>query len=48
MPIERDHTHITAEEARQGYTVLRTPLRRGIFIAGLAGIVVLTLLWAQV
>jgi hypothetical protein len=33
-----------AEKARGGVIVLRTPLRRAIFIAGLVGIVVLLLL----
>lgn len=33
-----------AEKARQGDIILRTPLERAIFIAGLAGAVVLVLL----
>lgn len=32
-----------AEKARQGFIVLRTPLRRFIFIAGLAGMVVVVI-----
>ena len=32
---------IPAERARQGEIVLRTPLRRAVFIAGLAGAVIL-------
>ena len=32
---------ISAERARQGEIVLRTPLRRTVFVAGLAGAVVL-------
>jgi len=32
------------EDARQGEIILRTPMRRAIFIAGLAGFVVLVLL----
>jgi hypothetical protein len=35
-----------AEKARGGDIILRTPLRRAIFIAGLAGAVVLALLLA--
>jgi hypothetical protein len=35
-----------AEKARGGEIILRTPLRRAIFIAGLAGAVVLALLLA--
>lgn len=37
---------LSAQEARQGEIILRTPLRRAIFIAGLAGVLVLVLfLW---
>ena len=32
-----------AEKARQGEIILKTPLQRGIFIAGLAGLVLLAL-----
>jgi len=35
-----------AEKARGGEIILRTPLRRAIFIAGLVGAVVLALLLA--
>ncbi|PSJ63077.1 peptide ABC transporter permease [Mesorhizobium soli] len=46
----RDHHSkgpvFSAEQARQGEIVLRTRTRRLIFIAGLAGIVVLALLLA--
>jgi hypothetical protein len=35
-----------AEKARGGEIILRTPLRRAIFVAGLAGAVVLALLTA--
>jgi hypothetical protein len=31
----------SGRDARQGEIILRTPLRRAIFIAGLAGIVIL-------
>ena len=34
---------ISANKARQGDIVLRTPLRRAVFIAGLAGAVVLAI-----
>ncbi|WP_173933540.1 peptide ABC transporter permease [Chelativorans sp. Marseille-P2723] len=34
---------IPSKEASQGFIVLRTPLRRAIFIGGLAGIVVLAI-----
>lgn len=40
---------IPAGKARQGEIILRTPLRRGIFIAGLAGAVlvgVLLTIWS--
>ena len=33
----------SGRDARQGYIVLKTPLRRAIFISGLAGIVVLAI-----
>lgn len=36
----------SGRDARQGYIVLRTPLRKAIFISGLAGIVVLAVLLA--
>ncbi|TWG97064.1 hypothetical protein L598_002300000510 [Mesorhizobium sp. J18] len=32
------------KDARQGEIILRTPMRRAIFIAGLAGFVILVLL----
>ena len=32
---------LRAEEARQGRIVLRTPLRKAVFIAGLVGAVIL-------
>jgi hypothetical protein len=34
-----------ADKARQGEIILRTPLRRAIFIAGLVGMVILIVLW---
>jgi hypothetical protein len=34
-----------AEKARQGEIILRTPLRRMIFIAGLVGVVLVAALW---
>jgi hypothetical protein len=34
-----------AEKARQGEIILRTPLRRIIFLAGLVGIVLVAALW---
>ena len=33
-----------AENARQGEIILKTPLQRGIFIAGLAGMILLPVL----
>jgi hypothetical protein len=39
-------TPYPAEKARGGEIILRSPLRRAIFIAGLAGAVVLALLLA--
>ena len=44
MPEDRKTTTISGSEARQGYIVLKTPLRRAIFIAGLAGIVLLAVI----
>jgi hypothetical protein len=38
------HKPYPAEKARGGEIILDTPLKRGIFIAGLAGAVVLVLL----
>lgn len=43
MPDERP-IHLTAEQARGGEIVLRTPRRRGIFIAGLVGMGLLALI----
>jgi hypothetical protein len=36
--------HLTAEQARGGEIALRTPRRRGIFIAGLVGMGLLALI----
>lgn len=44
-PAPRERSY-PAEKARGGEIILRTPLRRWIFIAGLAGAVVLVLLLA--
>lgn len=41
---ERGRTVVSGIEARQGEIILRTRLRRAIFIAGLAGFVILALL----
>ena len=43
---ERQTAPYPAEKARGGEIILRTPLRRAIFIAGLVGAVVLALLLA--
>lgn len=43
---ERQTAPYPAEKARGGEIILRTSLRRAIFIAGLAGAVVLALLLA--
>ncbi len=43
---DREQITYPAEKARQGEIILRTPLRRMIFIAGLVGIVVVAALWA--
>ncbi|MFC6490388.1 peptide ABC transporter permease [Nitratireductor sp. GCM10026969] len=45
MAEERKRT-FSGRDASQGYIVLKTPLRRVIFIGGLAGIVVLAIIWA--
>ena len=34
-------TEISGRDSRQGEIILRTPLRRAVFIAGLAGFVIL-------
>jgi hypothetical protein len=36
----------SAKDASQGHIVLRTPLRKAIFIAGLVGVVILTAILA--
>lgn len=41
---EKQKRTFSGRDTSQGYIVLKTPLRRAIFIAGLAGIVVLSLL----
>jgi hypothetical protein len=38
---EEQRERIESGRARQGWIVLRTPLRRAVFLAGLAGIVIL-------
>ncbi len=43
-PPHREASPYPAEKARSGEIILRTPLRRTIFIAGLVGIVVLLIL----
>jgi hypothetical protein len=43
--VKQDRRH-AATDVRQGEIILRTPLRRAIFIAGLVGIVLLPfVLW---
>jgi hypothetical protein len=44
-PKEPEIEPYPAEKARGGEIILRTPLRRGIFITGLAGAVVLALIF---
>jgi hypothetical protein len=39
----RQERTFSGRDASQGHIVLRTPLRRAIFIAGLAGMVVLSI-----
>jgi hypothetical protein len=43
---DREQMTYRAEKARQGEIILRTPLRRAIFVAGLVGIVLFAALWA--
>jgi hypothetical protein len=44
-PTETDQAvHLTAEQARGGEIVLRSPLRRAIFIGGLVLIVIVVLI----
>lgn len=45
-PDNHDSDGYPAEKARQGRIVLNTPARRAVFIAGLAGIVLLVLFLA--
>jgi hypothetical protein len=40
---ERGRTIVSETEARQGEIILRTPLRKAIFIAGLVGFVILAI-----
>lgn len=37
---------LSGEKARQGEIILRTPLRKAIFLTGLAGLVILSVLLA--
>jgi hypothetical protein len=46
MTRDTERTTITGSDARQGEIILRTPLRKAVFIAGLAGFVLLSLLVA--
>lgn len=39
-----ERTTISGRDASQGHIVLRTPLRKAIFIAGLAGVAILAIL----
>jgi hypothetical protein len=43
---ERGRTIVSGTDARQGEIILRTPLRKAIFIAGLAGFVILVVVSA--
>jgi hypothetical protein len=45
MANDREKTVISAEKARQGEVILRKRWQRLVFIAGLAGIVVVALVW---
>lgn len=45
MAEKQQHTY-SGRKVRQGYIVLKTPLRRAIFIGGLVGLVVLSILLA--
>jgi len=47
-PAQRPPEPYPAEKARGGKIILKTPLQRGIFIAGLAGAVILVLVLALV
>jgi hypothetical protein len=38
---ERGRTVVSGTDARQGEIILRTPLRKAVFIAGLVGFVIL-------
>jgi hypothetical protein len=45
MNDERDKPRVfSGKDARQGQIILRTPLRKAIFIAGLAGLALLAIL----
>jgi hypothetical protein len=43
---DKEQMTYPAEKARQGEIILRTPMRRLTFIAGLVGIVIVAALWA--
>jgi hypothetical protein len=47
-PAHRPSEPYPAEKARGGRIILKTPLQRGIFIAGLVGAVILVLVLALV
>jgi hypothetical protein len=42
----RKTREFSGQDARQGFIVLRTPLRKAVFIAGLAGFVLLSVVVA--
>ena len=46
MPELEKPKEFSGQNVRQGYIVLRSPARKAIFIAGLAGIVILAVLLA--
>ncbi|WP_274426136.1 peptide ABC transporter permease [Chelativorans sp. YIM 93263] len=46
MDEKRKPATYPASKARQGYVVLKTPLRRAIFFGGLIGLVVLSIVLA--
>lgn len=46
MPETGKPREFSGQDARQGFIVLRTPMRKAIFIAGLAGFVLLSVVVA--
>ena len=46
MPVGRRTREFSGQDASKGFIILRTPMRKAIFIAGLAGFVLLSVVVA--